>query len=48
MEKDRLLNEDLDDYIKWFRTFIEIINKWGIISEDIYNMDESGAGLGLI
>ena len=48
MEKDRLLNEDFDDYIKQFRTFIEIINKWGIILEDIYNIDELGAGLKLI
>ncbi len=27
MEKNRLFNEDSDDYIKWFRTFIKIINK---------------------
>jgi hypothetical protein len=48
MEKDRLINEDADDYIKWFRAFIEIVNKWGILLEDTYNMDESGSGLGLI
>ncbi len=45
MEKDRLLNKNPDDYIKWFRTFIEIINKWDIIPEDIYNINESEAGL---
>ena len=48
MEKDRLINENTDDYIKWFRAFIEIVNKWGILSEDTYNMDESEAGLKLI
>ncbi len=48
MEKDRLFNKDSDDYIKWFRVFIEIINKWGIILEDIYNIDELKAGLGFI
>ena len=48
MEKNRLLNKDSDDYIKWFRMFIEIINKWGIVSEDIYNIDESRAGLEFI
>jgi hypothetical protein len=48
MEKARLVNEDPDDYIKWFRTFIEVIIKWGLFSEDMHNMDELGAGLGLI
>jgi hypothetical protein len=48
MEKDRLINENANDYIKWFRAFIEIVNKWGILLEDTYNIDESGAGLGLI
>ncbi len=47
MEKARLINKDLNNYIKWFRTYIEIVNKWGLIPEDIYNIDESGAGLGL-
>ncbi len=27
MEKARLINEDLNDYIKWFRVFIKIVNK---------------------
>jgi hypothetical protein len=48
MEKDRFINKDADDYIKWFRVFIEIVNKWGILLEDTYNMDESGSGLELI
>jgi hypothetical protein len=48
IEKARLINKDPDNYIKWFRTFIEIIIKWGLLPEDIYNMDESGAGLGFI
>jgi hypothetical protein len=45
MEKARLINEDLDDYIKWFRTFIEIIIKWGFLPEDMHNMNELKAGL---
>ncbi len=48
MEKARLINKNSNDYIKWFRVYIEIINKWGLISENIYNMDESGVGLGFI
>jgi intergrase/recombinase len=47
MEKARLINEDPDNYIKWFRVFIEVINKWGLIPEDIHNMDDLGAGLRL-
>ena len=46
MEKARLINKNSDDYIKWFRAFIKIVNKWGLIPENIYNIDESGAGLG--
>ena len=48
MEKARLINEDLNDYIKWFRVFIKIVNKQGLILKDIYNIDESEAGLGFI
>ncbi len=39
--------EDLDDFIKWFRRFHEIRNKWGIIDSDIYNIDESGSAIGM-
>ena len=48
MEKARLINEDPNDYIKWFRVFIEVVNKWGLIPEDIYNIDELKAGLRFI
>jgi DDE superfamily endonuclease len=48
MKKDRLINKNVDDYIKWFRAFIEIVNKWEILLEDIYNMDKLGTGLKLI
>ncbi len=48
MEKDYFFNKNPDDYIKWFRAFIEIINKWGIILEDIYNIDELEVGLKFI
>ncbi len=45
MKKARFINKDLDDYIKWFRVYIKIVNKWGFILEDIYNINESGVGL---
>ncbi len=48
MEKARLINKDSDDYIKQFRVYIKIVNKQKFIPEDIYNMDESEAGLKLI
>jgi hypothetical protein len=45
-EKERLVNEDPDDYIKWFQKFKKTVDKWNILLEDTYNMDESEAGLG--
>jgi hypothetical protein len=45
-EKDRFINEDSDEFIRWFQKFKEIIDKWDIFPEDTYNMDEEGAGLG--
>ncbi len=48
MEKIRLINKNPDDYIKWFRIYIEIVNKQRLILKDIYNMDESEAGLKFI
>jgi hypothetical protein len=27
MEKDRVINKDLDNYYKWFRTFIGVVDK---------------------
>ena len=47
MEKNRVINKNPDNYIKWFRTFIEVVDKWGIVPEDIYNMDKSGADIGI-
>jgi hypothetical protein len=38
--------DDPDAFIDWFRRFNNIKRKWGIIDSDIYNMDESGTGLG--
>ena len=45
MEKARLINKNPNDYIKWFRTYIEVVNKWGLILEKLYNIDELEAGL---
>jgi hypothetical protein len=47
-EKDRLVNKEFDDYIRWFQKVKEIIDKWGILFEDTHNMDEVGADLGFI
>jgi hypothetical protein len=33
-EKDRFVNEDSDEFIRWFQKFKETIDKWGIIFED--------------
>ncbi len=45
MEKTHFINKNPDDYIKWFRAYIGIVNKWGLILEDIYNINELRAGL---
>jgi hypothetical protein len=45
-EKDRLINKDSDEFIRWFQKFKETIDKWGILSEDTYNMNKKSAGLG--
>ena len=47
IDRRRMNIEDLDNFIKWFRRFHEIRNKWGIINSDIYNMDESGSAIGM-
>ena len=47
MDKQRIRAENPDEFIKWFRRFQNIRNKWGIIDPDIYNMDESGASIGV-
>ena len=39
--------ENPDDFIKWFRRFHEIRNKWGIIDSNTYNMDESGSAISM-
>jgi hypothetical protein len=33
-EKDRFVNEDSDEFIRWFQKFKETIDKWGIFFED--------------
>jgi hypothetical protein len=42
-EKDRLVNKDSDEFIRWFQKVKETIDKWSILLEDTYNMDEEGA-----
>ena len=39
--------EDLDDFIKQFRRFHEMRNKWGIIDSDIYNIDKSESSISM-
>jgi hypothetical protein len=46
-EKERFINKNLDDYIKWFQKFKEAVDKWNILLEDTYNMDKSETGLGI-
>jgi hypothetical protein len=45
-EKDRLINKDLNEFIRWFQKFEKTIDKWDILPEDTYNIDKEGAGLG--
>jgi hypothetical protein len=47
MEKAHIINENADDYIKWFRRVFATIFKWDIKFADIWNMDESEAGIGI-
>jgi hypothetical protein len=42
-EKDRLVNEDPNEFIRWFQKVKKTIDKWSILPEDTYNMDEEGA-----
>ena len=46
MEKARVINENADDYIKWFRRVFATILKWDIELVDTWNMDESGVAMG--
>jgi hypothetical protein len=44
-EKDRLVNEDPDEFIRWFQKFKETIDKWGIFFEDtVKEWDEWSQG----
>jgi hypothetical protein len=44
-EKDCFINKNPDEFIRWFQKFKETIDKWDILFEDTYNIDEEGAGL---
>jgi hypothetical protein len=39
--------EDSDEFIKFFRRFINVKNEWGILDTDIYNIDELGLAIDL-
>ena len=39
--------EDPDDFIKQFRRFHEIRNKWIIIDSDTYNIDKSESSISI-
>ena len=45
-DKNRLVNEEPDDYIRWFQKVKETIDKWGILLEDTWNINETDTGLG--
>ena len=47
MTKERVSNEDADNYIAWFRLYESIVAKWNILSADTHNMDESGCAIGI-
>jgi hypothetical protein len=48
IDYQRVLNENLDVYNAWFRLVRNIIDKYGIIEDDIYNFDETGFIMGQI
>jgi hypothetical protein len=39
--------EDIDEFIEFFRRFINIKNEWGILNADIYNMNKSKSAINL-
>jgi hypothetical protein len=47
MERARVINENADNYIEWFRRVFVIILKWDIEFVNTWNMDKLGAGIGI-
>jgi hypothetical protein len=47
MAKERVANEDADNYIAWFRHNESTVAKWNILPADTHNMDESGSAIGV-
>jgi len=47
INRRRLNAEDFDEFIKFFRRFINVKNKWGIVDSDIYNIDKSRSAIGI-
>jgi hypothetical protein len=39
--------EDVNEFIEFFRRFINAKNEWGILDADIYNIDELESAIGL-
>jgi hypothetical protein len=39
--------EDFDEFINFFRRFINVKNEWGILNANIYNIDELGSAIDL-
>jgi hypothetical protein len=39
--------KDADEFIEFFRRFINAKNEWGILNADIYNMDKLKSAIGL-
>ena len=47
LDVDRQAVEDQDVIAPWFEALYEVIAKYGIVSEDIWNMGETGFGIGV-
>lgn len=47
MDRQRMKAENPDEFIEWFRRFHATRVKWGVVDDDIHNMDESGCAMGL-
>jgi hypothetical protein len=47
INRRRMNAEDSDEFIKFFRRFINVKNEWGILDTDIYNIDELGLAIDL-
>ena len=47
-DRNRQLSEDYDIIAHWFDLYRETVEEYNIRPEDIYNIDEKGAAMGVI